>query len=171
MQITILSVTVEHVPGKNGGYKKAEVAYKDEQGKVAGKKIMSFVNPVVFNAVSEAQSGEVFTIESEKDNNGYWQWTKATKGATSQVVAKAPGTPSPRSTYETPEERAKKQIYIVRQSSVASAIQLLSSNGGKKNTPEEVINIASQFEKYVFGEDFDDGSVFSMKDDVPFEVD
>jgi len=170
MQVTILSVTVEHVPGKNGGYKKAEVAYKDEQGKVAGKKIMSFVNPVVFNAISEAQSGEVFTIESEKDGNGYWQWTKATKGATSQVVAKASGNPSPKSNYETPEERAKKQVYIVRQSSVASAIQLLSSNGGKKNTPEEVIQIASQFEKYVFGDEDIVTDIFTMKEDIPFEV-
>src|SRR5512135_3771254 len=126
---------------------------------------MSFVNPVVFNAVSEAQAGEVFTIESEKDANGYWQWTKATKGA-SQSVPKSPqasGVPTPRSTYETPEERAKKQIYIVRQSSVSSAIELLAANGGKKNTKEEVVELAKYFEAYVFGEEFDDGSVFSMK--------
>ena len=34
-----------------------------------------------------------------------------------------------------------------------------------------VISVAKQFEAYVFGEEVDDGSVFCMRDDVPFEED
>lgn len=59
---------------------------------------------------------------------------------------------SPKSTYETPEERAKKQVYIVRQSSVNAAIALLKTD---KRVPakEEIADTAQFFEAYVFGND------------------
>lgn len=169
MQINVLSVAVSHKPGKGGGYKVAEVAYKDEQGKVQGKKVMSFINQPVFNVISEAKQGDVFDVVSEKDDNGYWQWTsinKSTASVTTEAL-KQTGNVSPKSTYETPEERAKKQVFIIKQSSLANAIALLAANGGKKNTPKEVIAVAKEFEAYVFDLEFDDGSINTIPNDIP----
>lgn len=154
MQITILSVTVEQVPGKD--YKKAEVAYRDQAGKVMGKKIMSFVNKDVFATVEAASSGEVYDVVSEKDKNNFWQWVAFTKSTGAAVAAPASGgktsIPSPKSTYETPEERAKKQVYIVRQSSISAALNFLNTpaRAGEQYGTEEVIAIAKEFEDYVF---------------------
>lgn len=147
MQITILSVTVEQVPGKK--YKKAEVAYRDDTGKVQGKKLMSFVNENVFNVLASSQSGEVFDITSEKDDKGYWQWTAINKAdaTTPSASGGAKALPSPKSTYETPEERARKQVYIVRQSSLANAIAYYT---GADVDVTQIISTAKQFEQYVF---------------------
>lgn len=148
MQITILNVTKEHKPNNKGGYYIADVAYKDDQGKVSGKKIMSFTVPAVYNALVEAVPGDVFDVVTEKDDKGYWQWKSVSKGQSGTGAKASGGAPSPKSTYETPEERAKKQIYIIRQSSIASAVAF-SGNSKALKTPEEVIAVAKQFEDYV----------------------
>ena len=153
MQITILSVTVEQVPGKD--YKKAEVAYRDQAGKVMGKKVMSFVNKDVFATLEAASAGEVYDVTSEKDKNSFWQWTAVTKavaGTTAPASGGKTSLPSPKSTYETPEERAQKQVYIVRQSSLSAALNFLNTpaRAGEQFGTEEVIAIAKEFEEYVF---------------------
>ena len=73
MQITILNVTTSTVPTAKGSYEVAEVAYKDETGKVNGKKIMSFTNKEVFKVLKDSKSGDLFTVSSEKDEKGYWE--------------------------------------------------------------------------------------------------
>ena len=166
MQITILNVTVE----SKGKYKVAEVAYKDGDGKVSGKKVMSFVNPPVFETMTKAQAGEVYTLVTEKDDKGYWQWTQATKEAAGTVAKDTPpfktgAVASPKSTYETPEERAQKQVYIIRQSSLSTAVAFYEQAKGAK-TPDDVIKVAKQFEAYVFGETFDDGTINGLVEDV-----
>ena len=49
----------------------------------------------------------------------------------------------------TPEERAKKQVYIVRQSSISSAIAYATGVKAVK-TVDELLGIAKMFESYVF---------------------
>lgn len=176
MQISILSVSKEYVKTAKGGYNKAEVAYKDESGKVQGKKIMSFSNQKVFDLITAANTGDSFDIKSEKDDNGYWQWTAASpaNGITSTAQA-APtettgkGYSAPKSNYETAEERAKKQVYIVRQSSITSAIALtaqLKDYFNKSNDcPADIMAIAKRFEAYVLDKEVDDGSLEAMKGD------
>lgn len=166
MQITILSVDVNTPAGKK--YQVAEVAYKDDQGKVNGKKILSFVNKDVFNIAKNAQSGQVYDVSLAKDDQGYWQWTSMNLAGetTISVASPAKATPSPRSTYETPEERAQRQVYIVRQSSLTNAIALANATGDKKATPESIIAVAKQFEAYVFDREFDNGSIETMPEDV-----
>jgi hypothetical protein len=129
------------------------------QDKVESKKHMDFVNKDVFEALKNAKKGEEFTITREKDKDGkYWQWvgiTSSESGGSSggnPSNAASKGTPAPRSTYETPEERAKKQVYIVRQSSISSAIEYLNGTGAiKKSTAQDVLLCAKEFEAYVFG--------------------
>ncbi len=56
----------------------------------------------------------------------------------------APGAASGRtttSTYETPEERKIKQLYIIRQSSISNAIDVLKHNSTDKIQVEDVFSI------------------------------
>lgn len=156
MNITILSATTETVPTAKGSYQKLELAYKGEDGQVKGKKIMSFgAAAKAFQVLSKAQSGEVYEITAVKnEGTGYWDWTNASKansvagGTDSRPVAANVGTGVVKSNYETAEERARKQVYIVRQSSLATAVDFLK-NDESANT-DLVISVAKQFEAYVF---------------------
>ena len=131
--INVLSTTIETKPTAKGSYQVVEVAFKNlGSGKVESKKIMSFTDKAVFSAVSSAKAGDVFTITSEKnEKTGYWDWTnvqQAAPGATTPSPS-APAGKAPvqvKSTYETPEERAKKQVFIIKQSSLNNAIASLT---------------------------------------------
>lgn len=167
MQIEVLSTSVED----KGKYKQLEVAYKDAGGKVSSKKIMSFAAPEVFKIISSAKQGDVFSIESVKNDKGYWDWKSAASGA-APAAKQASGTPAPRSTYETPEERAARQVLIVRQSSVSSAIEFYGLNSKKAPTPQEIVEVAKFFENYVFGKNESPKKdavqeLSEMDDDIP----
>ena len=99
---------------------------------------------------------DVTSVKNEK--TGFWDWTAIGTGdsgnasqtnsggqAVSQTTTRVTG-----SNYETKEERAVKQRYIVRQSSVANAISALAINA--KSTPKsgEIVELAKVFEEYVF---------------------
>ena len=150
INIEVVRVEIE----SKGKYQAASVIYKGQDGKVDNKKLVSFANKEVFKTFSQAQPGDMFEVGLEKDTNGYWQWTSAsavgknTGGATQGSVGSTPRN-SPRSTYETPEERAARQVYIVRQSSVSAAIALLK-DAKRQVSADEVIATAREFEKYVF---------------------
>ena len=113
--IEILAVTPTTKPTAKGSYTQLDVAFKKD-GKTEGKKIMSFGNSkAAFDVLKSAKLGEQYTITSEKNQEtGYWDWLEASAGSASPTV-KATPTVSPKSTYETPEERAKRQVYIIRQ--------------------------------------------------------
>ena len=156
--VAVEQQTAKSAAGKD--YDLVEVTYKNKtfQDKVEVKKHNQYGNKDVFNALKKAESGEVYTVSREKDAKGYWQWVGITEGedaqpAASQTPSKGiAATPAPKSTYETPEERAKKQVYIVRQSSITAAITILKTD--KKNpTVDEVLEVAKKFENYVFGID------------------
>ena len=167
MKIKILSVTITTVPTAKGSYQMADVAFKNLTfGKVEAKKIMSFgATASAFTVMSTAQNGDEFDVEVVKNDKGYNDWVKVSKdnGETSSETKQpassfqrgASTTQQARSTYETPEERAKKQIYIVRQSSISAAVATLSV-GSKSVKPDEVLALARQYEAYVFGTGFDD---------------
>lgn len=164
MNITILSVDVKTVPTTKGSYQAAEIAYKNNtfQGKVEGKKLMSFgAGAETFKVLSIATSGATFEIDVVKNDKGFNDWVKATPAIAGAAPTSAPVDPSQgmaasksatqvRSTYETPEERAAKQVYIVRQSSVSNAVAILSV--GAKAAPDvnKVLEVARQLENYVF---------------------
>ncbi len=154
IQIQFISADVED----KGKYKMAEIAFKDlAKGQVSSKKLMSFGNPTVYKTLVDAKKGEVYEITMEKNDKGFWDWTAASISnsvdTSSKGIPDAPkstGFASPKSTYETPEERAKKQVYIVRQSSLGHAIETLKTDK-KVPTKEEVVELAQFYEGYVFG--------------------
>src|SRR3990167_7942935 len=112
MQINaeVIKVDVEN----KGKYRVANVAYKNPDGAVEGKKVLSFgPSKDVFKIVSEAQPGDKFVIESGTIVTDEVTANRSRVDSSGQTNAPAVrgSTPSPRSTYETPEERAKKQVY------------------------------------------------------------
>lgn len=174
-QIEVISVgSPQTIPTKNGkSYQVIEVAYRKD-GKIEGKKIMSFTNPAVFKALQNFEQGDTITVTAEKNDAGYWQWENVSKGEAQTSAAPAPvsaatqGGGTAKSTggnWETKEERAAKQIMIVRQSSLSSAVNLL----GNKAKASDVISIAKEFEAYVMGSEPKSAiqELTDMDDDIP----
>jgi hypothetical protein len=166
MKIQVLSVQVTTVPTAKGSYQVADVAFKNLtfQGKVEGKKIMSFgATKDSFGVLATAQPNDVFDVNVVKNDKGYNDWVSMTKGSadgqdTSNKTSPAPTGYTPAgngtartSTYETPEERAKKQVYIIRQSSLSNAIDTLAVASKSALKADEVIDLARKYESYVFG--------------------
>ena len=139
-----------------------------------------------YKALADAKANDLFTIVSEKkpgaDGKEYWTWLSASQAAPGTMPEptnqpkQATGFPV-KNTYETPEERAKRQVLIVRQSSLSSAIELLKTDK-KSPTVPEVLQVAKQFEAYVFGNDDPFGleskepvnklpTVEDLEDDIP----
>jgi hypothetical protein len=161
MRIQILSVQITTVPTAKGSYQVADVAFKNltYQGKVEGKKVMSFgATKPSFEVLATAQTNDIYEVTVVKNDKNYNDWVSMTKGDANTPTQQAPTGQSPAgnapartSTYETPEERAKKQVYIVRQSSLSNAIDSLSVGGKSALKPDEVIDLARKYEAYVFG--------------------
>lgn len=175
MQITIINVSAPSTPaGKK--YQVIEVAYKDESGKVNSRKIMSFANPQVFKDLQGFVNGDVVDVTAVKEGD-YWQW-KAVKKLDGSAPAQATSSPAKGgkvlgSNYETPEERAKRQVYIIRQSSISSAISALAVGAKSAPSAESILELAKKFEEFVFSEEKEttlegiDGLI-AMDSDIPY---
>ena len=169
---------------KNGGgsYKGWKLVYEDGEGEV--KTIAKHMNSLKFaaplaNGLKQLNAGDMFTMEMEKEGD-FWNPKSVFKGEasptkTQSIASKHTNTTtSSNSTYATKEERAQTQKYIVRQSSVTSALKLLEVTGVKKATTSDVIVLAKEFEAFVMGtipvidkqETSDDFS--DLEDDIPF---
>ncbi len=165
MNITILSVQSTTQTSKAGKpYQQLEVAFKNNTfGKVESKKLMPFgANKAAFDALANAAVGSVFEVAVVKNDAGYNDWTSVTQAppGAAQVMQQgsintAPGkltggsTVQVKSTYETPEERAKKQVYIIRQSSISAAIASLTPSAKAALKPEDVLDLAEDFFNWV----------------------
>jgi len=189
MQISILSVQSVTAQGAKGPYQTLEVAYKNLtfQGKVESKKVMPFgAQKAVFDALANATVGNVFDITVVKNDKGYNDWTSAKQAAPGSIATQAQGsingagnakatggnTVQVKSTYETPEERAKKQIYIIRQSSISAAVASLTPGAKIALKPEDVVNTAQHYYNWVMQDPTAAvaSDVFEMPDDLNTEV-
>jgi hypothetical protein len=157
MQINGTVVSMEanvQVTKKDGGqYPGYRLSYRDDTGSL--KEQAFHVNTFKFNAPLKGQlealsPGETIAIEKEKKGE-FWNVLSITKttGGPSATNTGAKTTATPRSTYETPEERATKQVYIIRQSSLSNAIALLALEAKKTHSTEDAIKTAQKFEEYV----------------------
>lgn len=177
MLVKVVSVNREDVPNKNGKgtYGKLTVAYRNDQGKLAEKPLLSFTNPAVFKAFERAQAGEEINVKSEKVGD-YWNWTgilaegEASSASTQAPASGGTATRVTGSNYETKEERALKQRYIVKQSSLSAAVAILNVGAKTPPNPKDVIALADEFVDYVFADDTKTLSAdFSVdSDDIPY---
>lgn len=170
-QVVSVEQNVSITKQNGGSYQGTRFSYRDMTGKLVEQNFhnnsLKF-NPKLNVALSNMKSGDAFTMVKEKEGE-FWNVKDIIIGGTATMetntnVGKSIPQPAPKSNYETAEERAKKQVYIVRQSSLANAVATLAI-GAKKVEPAEVIKVAKQFEAYVFDTEFDDGSIYSLKSD------
>ncbi len=178
MKIQILSVETTTKVSKAGkNYQNAEVAYKNfDSGKVESKNINQYNK--TFKHVAEALPGQTAEVGVMKNDAGYWEWdtfkrvqmTEQEKAAVPEGTTagvKAAAVSAAKSTYETPEERARKQCYIVKQSSLSVASNLLSVGAKAPPKKEDVVDLAQYFVDYVFGEKKED--LFDLPNDLEVE--
>ena len=158
MKIQVINVSVNHIPTAKGGYEVAEIAYKDlAKNAVAGKKIVSFNDKTLFEVVKGLKPNSFYEItmakEAGKDGKDYWVWKAIVEsdGSASAAPTASKGTAAPRSTYETPEERAVKQRYIARQSSLSNAIASLKVEKAALS-PDEVMSVAERYFNWVYAD-------------------
>lgn len=158
-QIVFLNSKSEVKPTAKGSYTMLTVNYRDANGRVASRNILSFAAKEVFNAFQNAKSNEVFEVTEDTNAKGYKEFTSAkstgsfdptANGQTGSTGSGTSASVAPKSNYETAEERANRQVLIVRQSSLSNAIALAAQDK-KPQTVSEIITVASQFEDYVFG--------------------
>ena len=183
MQISILNVqSTTQIAKSNKPYQQLEVAYKNLtfSGKIESKKLMPFgAQKAAFDALANAATGSVFEVTVVKNDAGYNDWTAITQAppgsinntATAPAKATQGNVTQVKSTYETPEERAKKQVYIIRQSSLSAAIGSLSVGAKSALKASDVIAVAEEYYAWVMQspEQVAKADVFDMPNDMEVE--
>lgn len=164
MHVIINSVSIEN----KGKYKVAKVEFTSN-GAAKKQQVVSFGDSAeVFSKLVEAKAGDAYEVTVKKDGN-FWNWVGIAPAPVGSTSATSAGNPiPPRGNYETPEERLRRQVYIVKQSSISSAIDFLKHN--KKNFDlEEIFLVATRFEEFVFAKKQQTAfeGIQAMEDDVP----
>lgn len=174
MQITIVDVAPAVAKTTSNGrmYQELEVTYKAADGKVTAKKLMSFSNPGVFQKASTLLKGNVVDVTTVKNaKTGYWDWTAINEGGETVAQPERSASPSPTrvagSNYETKEERAARQVMIVRQSSLSTAAAALTVGAKSSPTATDLISYAKQLELYVLGQVDLSEPITNISDDIP----
>lgn len=154
--IEILKFAEKQVKTAKGEYFRGDLSYIDlDSGKTEGRAIMDFTYPDVYARIKEAKAGEAFSITSEKrpgsDGKDYWNWIEIAKLDNPPVRSTVTGTTAVpvKPSYETPKERQARQVLIVRQSSISSAVDLLKDHG-KQPDVKKVLEVAEEFVNFVF---------------------
>lgn len=169
MQVTINRVDVEWVGEGRKKYGKATVNYS-YNGEARRQNIMSFSNPDVFKKVQEL-TGATVEVEVGKNDKGYSEWRSISVGVSNASNAGSPAaTATTRvsgSNYETKEERAARQVLIVKQSSLSAAVATLTPGAKAALDANAVLELAQKYSDWVFAKP-ELGGVEEMSDDIPF---
>lgn len=146
-RITVLKQAVVVPEGKK--YKVCELGYKTDDGKVKGMRIFGFGDhKAIFDVASTLQPGDVVDAQFKQNEKGYWEFAELIKTDLKPNQTPTSFAAPARGNWETPEERAARQIMIVRQSSISSAVMLAAGNKEKAG-PDDIIGVAKIFEAYV----------------------
>ncbi len=139
----------------DGKYAKMDVFYIRE-GKAANRKLVSIGKTKdVMQELTNFKAGDIVDVDLEKvadpkdATKSFYNWVGIKLGEKQEAATVAKAAYVAKSTYETPEERARKQVYIVRQSSLANAIEFLGPRSSKV-TKEDVFALAEEFSGFVF---------------------
>ncbi len=121
----------------------------------ADKVVRSFEQEV-FKSLQGVKVGDTLDVQVVKDGE-YWKWkgftvTEAQNDGVKNTVGAATAPVSSKAKvgdWETSEERAKKQVYIVRQSAINASIEYWGLRGDKPSL-EQILEVAATFERHVF---------------------
>jgi len=168
------------IEGKNGTYQGSKLVFKDNTGSIKEKAFHE--NTFKYNKAFEKELhalsvGDTFEATLEKKGE-YWNWlaVKKTAGETQTPTKATPA--STGSNWETAEERKKKQIYIIRQSSISSALKFAELQKdffkGTDNPLSEVLAIADKLTDWVLENEptvlanSSHKELINLEDDIPY---
>ena len=170
----VIAVSLDtNVKKKDGGtYKGWELIYKSTDGEtrtVAKPATSLTYNAALKKSLSDLKQGDEFTLEQEKNAAGFYDIKSIVKGISEVSVqanvsqGSATSKPQAVSNYETRDERIARQRLIVRQSSLANAIEVLTT--AKVYDAAVIKNLAEDFTNWVF----EKGAVGleNMESDIP----
>ena len=164
---TVVSYNANTKVQKKGGgqYDAWELVYRDSENKIAtlAKPVQGLrFNPALAGQLNALVPGDAFTVDREKKGE-FWEIMSVTKGHSDGATSPAGNSSSgsypaasprsgttPKSTYETPEERAKKQIVISRQAALNTSVAYWNMRGDHHVEKENIVEVAKYFEKYVY---------------------
>ncbi len=152
---------------KSGTYEAFQIVYSDQYGKVKdlSKPVQGLkFKPKLKARLQELKQGDEVYLVMEKNAAGYLELQDVVfddgSETTTQIApdtkpaAKATGSYQER-TWETAQERADKQRFIVRQSCLSNAIEVLKTGKGAVSA-DDAEALASRFETWVFRKHVDD---------------
>lgn len=172
LRITIVEVTVEDITKGKSSYQKANVVYSFN-GRNSNKTIVSFSNPQVFAFLRSVAPGTEVEVTTGKDAQGYSVWSNATAIASDSGATATGATPAPKSVKyddqrETREERAMRQAFIIKQSSLSNAVAALTAGAKAPPAWEAIEQLADLMYEYVtWSAEKDLASSNSNIEDVP----
>ena len=143
MIITIKSVMPEETGKK---WNKIKVFYTSGGRELPPKYVVSFGDTEkAYKLLASASPGSTFDVTEDETKYRNWIDIKPVEAA----AASAPVRSNVKGSYETSDERAERQKYIVRQSSLSNAVALETLRGNKKASNEDIIALAELFFTYV----------------------
>lgn len=168
-KVEIQEVVITEAGNGPRKYKVADVIYT-WNGNNRKQRVMSFANPDVFKTISGISTPASVEVEVTKNAKGYDEWAKVVvlTGSNSAPAASAPKASGKvlGSNYETAEERAKRQLMIVRQSSIANALTYHDKDDVRPSIAD-VLETAQQFVDFVYGTDEALETLERMPSDIP----
>ena len=169
MNVVIKNVDVQWTGAGAKKYGKAMVEYT-YNGEARKQQIMSFANPDVFKKVQE-MVGQTVDVEVGKNDKGYNEWRSIVSAQNSTGNTANPVSAPTRvsgSNYETKEERAARQVLIVKQSSLSAAVATLTPGSKASLDRNDVIELAQFYADWVFSKENDESGFDTMTNDIPF---
>jgi uncharacterized ParB-like nuclease family protein len=169
MLITLDKVANARTEGKWG---KLDIEYTRD-GKSSKKTLVAIgETKAVMSAFREDNAvGAQWEIDlktTDKDGQTYYNWVGAKKVEGGAQEAKK--VYQAKSTYETPEERARRNVSICRQNALTNAVNHLSAKDGK-TTVAEILKVAREFAAFTSGalaEEPVEEVPDELTDDIPF---
>lgn len=181
MEVHGIVVTIENdieIKKAGGGvYNGSRLTYRDSAGALKEKCFHSNVfkfNPGIKASLSNLTPGESFVMVMEKEGE-FWNTKSLSKEVPKTATSVASPTPAKTnggSTYATAEERAKTQVYIVKQSSLTAALKYHEAIGNKKFTEQDAMRLAQEFTDWVMDTEpkaavFSGSGFNDMTSDIP----
>lgn len=166
MRIQYLNNVVEEVSKGGKSWNKMSATYKNlDNGKVEVKGFVDFAtDQAVWDRLKKANKDEVFVVDTEKDEKGYWKWAGIHRddgpvpaSPVAEASKAATGTWADKNALDRERfefEKSKQQL-IIRQSCLSSAVGL-----AKNHT--EALAIADVFVDWV-----NQAGMAGLTDDVP----
>lgn len=137
---------------KEGKLGKIDITFTKDGGKSAKRTLVTVgkTKEVIEVFRQDGAVGKTYDVTLEKDGE-FWNWVAAKEVPAGAAAAEGGAkTYQAKSTYETPEERARRNVSICRQNALTNAVVFMTAKSNKA-TPEEVLDVAAHFAAWTTG--------------------